>query len=328
MLKENILKIWKEEKLIQTGDKIVIGVSGGPDSMCLLDLLQKCRKELEIEIVVAHVNHQIRAEANIDEEYVLEYCNKYQIPVYIKNIDITKKAQQEKTGLEETGRIERYNFFEEVLKREKANKIATAHNQNDVAETILMNIFRGSGTNGLKSIEKNRNNKYIRPILNIERKIIEQYCQKYKLDPRIDSTNQNNTYTRNKIRNIVIPYIQKELNPNIIQTLNRLSEIATEETKYIEKQANRIFKQILINKNEQKELAIDLKKFNEQEIVIKKRIILQSIQELKGTTKGIEKIHIDDIIRLCNNNIGNKYLVPQKHIKVLVKNKKIIFLIV
>lgn len=326
MLEENILKSWTQEGLIKPHDKIVVGVSGGPDSMCLLDLLRKNKEELGIEIVVAHINHQIRSDANADETYVVEYCNKYKIPIYVKKTNILDKSKHDKTGIEETGRKARYEFFEEILNEVGANKIATAHNKNDVAETVLMNIFRGAGINGLKSIEKNRNEKYIRPILSLERQEIEEYCKENQLNPRIDSTNKDNTYTRNKIRNIVIPYIQKEFNPSIIQALNRLSEIATEEIEYIEQQTNKIYIELLLNNEPKKEIALDWKKFNEQDLVIRKKLIFHSIQELMGTTKGIEKIHIDDIIRLCDNNIGNKYLIPQKHIKVLVKNKKIIFL--
>ena len=145
------------------------------------------------------------------------------------------------------------------------------------------------------------------------------------MNPRIDKTNFENEYTRNKIRNIVIPYVRKEFNPNIVHTLERLSDLVKEEEDYIEKQVIDIYNNILIEEKD-KEILLDLKKFNIQEKVIKSRLILYTITRLFGNSKGIEKIHIEDIIKLCNNNIGNKYLMPNKKIKILVKNHKIYFL--
>ena len=135
----------------------------------------------------------------------------------------------------------RYDFFEEVLQKTESNKIAIAHNKNDKIETIIMHLLRGSGLSGLKGIEPIRDNKYIRPLLECERTEIEQYCEDKKLNPRIDKTNFENEYTRNKIRNIVIPYIKKEFNPNIIQTLSRLSDLAADESNYIELQTQKAF---------------------------------------------------------------------------------------
>ena len=204
----------------------------------------------------------------------------------------------------------------------KANKIAVAHNKNDKIETIIMNLLRGTGIVGLKGIEPIRDNKYIRPLIECERQEIEQYCEQHQLNPRIDKTNFENDYTRNKIRNIVIPYIQKEFNPNIIETMDRLSRVATEESDLLELQVQEIYQKILIERNE-KQIVLKLKDFNEQQKVIKNRIILLVIKELMGSTQRIEKIHIEDIIKLCSNNIGNKFLTPNKNIKFLIKNKKI-----
>ena len=134
-----------------------------------------------------------------------------------------------------------------------------------------------------------------------------------------------NEYTRNKIRNIVIPYIKKEFNPNIIQTLSRLSEVAKDESNYVELQTQKTYNKLLIEKTD-KQIVLNLKKFNQEENVIQKRLVLKSIKDLNGSTDRIEKIHIEDIVKLCNNNVGNKYLTPNKNLKVLVKDKKIFFI--
>ena len=313
--------------LIQDGDKIVLGVSGGPDSMCMLDMRRELKEEKNInfEIYVAHINHMIREEAIDDEKYVQNYCLKHNIEFFVKRADVQKIANDKKIGTEEAGRKVRYDFFEEVLQKTGSNKIAIAHNKNDKIETIIMHLLRGSGLSGLKGIEPIRDNKYIRPLIECERREIEQYCEDKKLQPRIDKTNFENEYTRNKIRNIVIPYIKKEFNPNIIQTLSRLSQVATDESNYIDLQTQKIYNKLLIERTD-KQITLKLKEFNQQENVIQKRLVLKTIKELNGSTDRIEKIHIEDIIKLCTNNIGNKYLTPNKNLKVLVKDKKIFFI--
>ena len=327
-MKNKVLETINKYNLIENGDKLVLGVSGGPDSISMLHILDKIRKDIKIklnfEIVVVHINHMIREEAKEDELYVKNYCDKNNIEFYSKSIDVKKLANNNKIGTEEAGRNARYTFFNEILEKTNSNKIAIAHNKNDNAETMIMNIIRGSGVSGLKGIEPKRGI-YIRPLIECERAEIEKYCEENKLNPRIDKTNFENDYTRNKIRNIVIPYIKKEFNPNIINTLERLSNLIKEEETYIEKQVLDVYNNILIEQKE-KEIILDLRKFNIQEKVIKARLVLYTITRLLETSQGIEKIHIEDIIKLCSNNIGNKYLTPNKKLKILVKNHKIYFL--
>ncbi len=340
LLEEKIFHTIKKYELIKYGDTIVVGVSGGPDSMTLLNALFSLKENLGINLVVAHINHMIREEADEETEYVKNYCNMHEIDIYIKKTDVLKLAQEEKKSTELVGRNIRYDFFEEVAQKAGANKIATAHTANDNAETVLMNLMRGSGPSGLKGIEKIRDGKFIRPLIECTRKEIEEYCQEKELHPKYDRTNQENIYTRNKVRNILIPCIEKEFNPNIVETLNRLSDIMTQEEDFFHKIVENEYKNLRIigdnfNKNDilngqdvgyKNKIILDLKKFQLLENVIKPRIILYTINELLGTTQGIEKIHIEDIIRLCENNIGNKYLIPQKNIKIYVKKGKIFFM--
>lgn len=325
-MKKKVLETIKKYNLIEKGDKMVLAVSGGPDSISMLNILNEIKEEkiIDFNICVAHVNHMIRKEAKEDEEYVKKYCKQKEIDFYSKSIDVQKIANNNKVGTEEAGRYARYKFFDEILEKTASNKIAIAHNKNDKAETIIMNLIRGTGITGLKGIEAKRG-KYIRPLIECKRDEIEEYCEKENLNPRIDKTNFQNIYTRNKIRNIVIPYIEKEFNPNIIETINRLSELVEEEENYMEKQVEKTYKNIVLEEKE-KEIVLDLKLFNNEEKVIKSKVIIYTITRLFGTSKEISKIHIDDLIKLCNNNIGNKYLTPNKNIKILVKNRKIYFI--
>lgn len=334
MLEEKVLNTIKKYNLIENGDKIVLGVSGGPDSLTMLNILNKirCNKKIEFEIVVAHINHGIRENAKIDEEFVLDFCRKIDVPCYVLHTNIKKLSEEEGRGLEETGRKVRYDFFDEIKNKTSSNKIAIAHNTNDNVETIIMNIVRGSGLSGIKGIEA-ISGKYIRPLIESKREEIEEYCGIEKLNPRHDESNDENLYTRNKIRNIAIPYIKEELNPNIIDTIIRLSDIVKDDINYLDIQTESAYNNICLEENiskkdvynDEKEakIILDLKKFNKEDKAIQKRIILHAINRLFGTTKGIEKIHIEDIIKLCNNNIGNKFLTPNKRTKIVIKNKKI-----
>ena len=324
-MKQKVKETIKKYNLIQDGDNLVLGVSGGQDSLAMLYVLAELKnEEINFDFSVAHVNHLIREEAKQDEEFVKETCKNLGIKFFSKSIDVKQIAHNKKMGVEEAGRASRYEFFDEIAKKTNANKIAIAHNSKDKAETIIMNLLRGTGISGLKGIEPIKNEKYIRPLIECSREEIENYCKEKNLQPRIDKTNFDNTYTRNKIRNIVIPYVEREFNPNIVETLNRLSELVREEDIYINKQVEKVYSEIV--QQEKPHIILDLKKFNSQETVIKSRVLLYTITKVLGNCQGISKIHIEDIIKLCQNNIGNKYLTPNQFIKIFVKSGQIHFI--
>ena len=149
-----VLKTIKKYNLIKNGDRIVLGVSGGPDSIAMLNILNDIRNDkklqMKFDIIVAHVNHMIREEAIDDQKFVENFCKKINVTFYAKSIDVQKIANNKKIGTEEAGRNARYEFFDEILEKENANKIAIAHNQNDNAETMILNLVRGSGMQGLE----------------------------------------------------------------------------------------------------------------------------------------------------------------------------------
>lgn len=333
MLEKKVISTIKKYNLIKKNDKIVVGVSGGPDSMALLNVLINIKEKFGFEIIVAHINHGLRQEADSETEFVKAFCNKNNINCYIKKEKVDDLAKKSKVGTEEAGRKLRYDFFDEILEKEKANKIATAHNENDNAETVLMNIIRGSGISGLKGIEPIRNEKIIRPLIECNREEIEDYCVKEKLNPKYDKSNNENTYTRNKVRNELIPFIKEEFNPNIISSINRLSKVAMEENEFLNKLTINAYERLKIKEAIGKEtiegnnmIIISLKEFNKLDLVIKNRLVLYTINKLLGNAKDIEMINIADIIKLCNNNIGNKYLLPNKNVKVFVNKGKIFFI--
>ena len=317
-IQQTIKEFLEKYNLNNPENTYLCAFSGGYDSMCLLHSLKQITPQNRI--VALHLNHNWRGEeSNQEEENCRNFCKEIGVEFY------SEKLSSDIPHTETAAREARYEFFEEIYSKVEANKIAIAHNKNDKAETIIMHLLRGSGLSGLKGIEPIRDNKYIRPLIECERSEIEKYCDENNLNPRIDKTNFENEYTRNKIRNIVIPYIKKEFNPNIVETLDRLSEVATDESNYINRQVQNTYNKLLVEKTE-KQIILKWKEFNLQEKIIKSRLILYTIKELMGSTEGIEKIHIESIIKLCDNNIGNKYLTPNKKIKIFVNDKKIFFI--
>ena len=214
---ENILELVKlnivENNLIENGEKILVAVSGGPDSMCLLNSLYllknvlKNENSIEYDLAVAHVNHMIREESKFEKIYVEEYCKKINIPFFYLEENIPFISKKKKISEESCGREVRYNFFNKVLLENKFTKIATAHNLNDDVETILLNLIRGSGLKGLTGMDFKFKN-IIRPLVNIAKSDIMEYNILQNLNPCIDKTNFENKYVRNKIRNLLIPTLQ------------------------------------------------------------------------------------------------------------------------
>lgn len=323
MLEEKVLETIKRYNLLQEKDTVIVAVSGGPDSMCLLNALVNLKEKLKLnKIAVAHVNHMLREEAQEETEYVKKYCENKNIEIYIKYANIKEISENNKISEETAGREERYKFFEEIESKINANKIAIAHNLNDNAETVLMHFIRGTGINGLTGIKPYRDGKYIRPLIECDRKEIEEYCKEKKLNPKYDKSNLDNNYTRNKIRNLLIPELKENYNPNIISGINKLSRIVLKEEEYINKILLETYNEILLQKEDNK-ITINLRKFNKLDEYIKERLIIYIIAKLFGDARGIENIHVFDIVKLCEKNVGNKYLTPNKNLKIFVKSGEV-----
>lgn len=255
-MKNKILQTIKRENLLKENMHIVVGLSGGPDSVCLFDVLKSMAEEMNLSLYAVHVNHGLRpVAADEDQFYVSELCDKYNVPCYVYKVDCKHIAQEYGMTSEEAGRKARYDAFSKTADKICIEKglnhgevaIALAHNSNDQAETILFRILRGTGTDGLYGIPYSRldesNFKIVRPLLDVSREEIESYCQKRGLLPQIDHTNSENLYTRNKIRNMLIPYIKENFNENITETLIRLGKVAAEDRDFIRNEARKIFEE-------------------------------------------------------------------------------------
>lgn len=321
---DDVRKTIKRYNLIDRGDKIVVAISGGPDSVCLLHVLHSLMNEFKLELFAAHLNHNFRGiDAQMDAQYVAKFCEELNIISFVKSMDVPKYAKEHGLSSEEAGRVLRYEFFDEVVERVGANKIAVAHNQNDQAETVLMRLLRGTGIQGLTAIHHGRG-RIIRPLLNVSRKEIEDYCLIHNLSPRTDETNLEPIYHRNKIRLELIPYIQGHYNPNIIESLAKTAEILKKDNDFMEEAAWEAYRQVKIDSREGC-LELSIQGINKLHHALQSRVFRLTTEELVGKKEALEYKHINNIIELLQKNeTGKKILLPMGII-VKTSYNKIIF---
>lgn len=304
-MKEKVLKYIEENSMISKGDRVLVALSGGPDSVCLLNVLNELKEALDIEIFAAHLNHCIRGEeADKDEEYSKSLCERLGIKFYSRNVKVEDMAKELGISSEMAGRKARYDFFDYIKDREHIDKIALAHNANDQAETILMRLMRGTGMDGLEGIKPVREDKYIRPILCLTRSEIENYCDENHLDARIDKTNLEPIYARNKVRLELIPYIQKNFNEDIVNTLNRFSSITSRDNNYMESMTEKSFKEYVTLS---KDRAVIGKECFKEHSAIVTRVIRKAVEAIVKSLNNFQQVHILDIINLQNTE-GSKYI--------------------
>ena len=306
LVKQNIL----EKNLIAPGDNVLIGLSGGPDSVFLFHNLIKLKERLRFNLYASHINHMYRGvDAQHDEDFVRDICSKYDIKLFIKRKHAGEYAKELKVTEEEAGRILRYNFFKENLNEVGGGIIAVAHNLNDQAETVLQRIIRGSGIDGLSAMSFKKDN-LIRPMLNVPKSEILNYLHENNYEYCIDKTNLHDIYGRNKIRLNLIPYLEK-FNPNIQNTLFRMSETMERDKKIIEKYVELKFNEVLIEKSD-KRIILELNKLKDMDSGETGRIIRRAIEELKGNTVNIEMKHINYANELIlTGSTGKKINLPQ-----------------
>lgn len=233
----------QKKKLFGKNEKLLVACSGGPDSVAMLFALRALTKTLKLKLGVAHLNHLLRAEAGKDAAFVKKLTQKLKLPFFYSEVDTKAVAKENKWSLEEAGRNLRYEFFEQVAKDEKFAKIATAHTADDAAETVLLQILRGTG--GPAGIPVKRG-KIIRPILWATRADVLSFLKQKKLAYRMDPSNKGKRFTRNRVRNELLPLLEKKYNPQIRQALIRLAEIFSEEKKFLQTEAEQILKKALV----------------------------------------------------------------------------------
>ncbi len=300
---DEILDFIKEHKLVKRGDVVGVGVSGGVDSMCLLHYLNSVKEQLDIEVVGIHINHGIREESFDEAKFVLEKCKEMGVRVYKFTIDSNKIAKEKKLSLETAAREGRYGVFDALVKKDIVDKIALAHHMSDQAETILMHLFRGAGVKGAKGMEPIRDGIYIRPMLNVSKKEILEYASMNNIEYVEDNSNNDNTYNRNYMRNVVMKDILKRW-PNAIEAINSFSRTVCEDDDYID--SNLDLNSLIVD-NKVVQLPCSVFKLHS---AIYSRLVFKAFS-LINVKKDIERKHIEMIKDLALNlENGKKIKLP------------------
>jgi tRNA(Ile)-lysidine synthase len=317
-LEDKIYSYVREQNLFYPGEKVVVAVSGGADSVCLLHILNNLKSRLDITLHVAHFNHGLRGrESDSDARFVARLVKKLGLPLSLGSDDVEGLRKFKKISLEEAARETRYEFFADVAAKENGECVAVAHTRDDNVETILMHILRGSGMSGLRgllpaSVLQFGQDKLclnvVRPLLAITRDEVEAYCRFHKIKPRVDSSNKSITFTRNRIRLQLLPVL-RTYNPRVDEALIRLANIANEETSYLEEQAAQLWSEIAEEYGSA--VSLDIKKIIHLPGIIQRQILLWAVKYLRGSTRDIEAFHVEDMIKFISKPAGKTLCLPQ-----------------
>jgi tRNA(Ile)-lysidine synthase len=309
--------------LIATGDKVLVGVSGGADSIALLHVLHRFSQVQNYSLIVAHINHMARGnDSYTDARFVESVAKKLKLPFYLKKIDVGIERLKLKTSFQDAARIIRYQFFEETLQLVGGNKVALGHTADDHVETILINIVRGTGLKGLAGIPQVRDC-IIRPFLKFYRKDLENYLKENDISFREDSSNSDKKYLRNRIRHELIPHLET-FNPGIKKCLQEMSRIAKDENSLLSQTTKDIFKQ-KIGKDNGKNIIWDIEDFQSYPIVLRQRLVREIFCHITGDMQAITAHHVQQIINLFNSPKTGKVLNIPRGVTVTCSYESVFF---
>jgi tRNA(Ile)-lysidine synthase len=304
---EQVRQTIEKFHMLERGDRVLVAVSGGPDSVALLHLLWRLEDVLGIHLHVGHLDHGLRGSSSRgDAQYTRRLARRLELPVTLGRIQLSPGS----TGnLEEQARLARYAFLEKVADQIKAQRIATGHQADDQAETILMRILRGAGSAGLSGIPPVRG-RIVRPCIQLRRNQIEEYLRRFRLRPRRDDTNLEHHYLRNQIRRELIPLLERSYNPNIIETLNRIGRLESEESAFFEQMSQKLLER-LAKKGCNGKIVLDLRSFADYFSIEGKFLIRELIRRTKGDLRRIGFGHLEQVLRLGREgSVGSRVHLP------------------
>ena len=316
---DKITKTITDNQLLSLGDKIVVGLSGGVDSVALLGLLIELKNKYDLSIYPIYVHHNMRDNANEDVVFCTRLCETFEVQCNIVFVDVPSEVEKSKKSGEEVARNLRYKALRAYKNELGASCIVIAHHKEDQAETIIHRFLRGAGGLGLKGMSF-ASEDLIRPLLEFSKKELIDYVGLKGYGHVTDESNLDTKYTRNKIRHVLIPYLEKEFNPNLTNSLLRLSQILSEDEKYMEAEALRIFEKVRVGST-----GLQVEKLNSFPKAIQRRVIRLSILKFKGNLKNIEYVHIERVITLLNQQSGKRVTLCE-NIVVLKEFDKLRFI--
>lgn len=308
--------------VLKEKENICVALSGGPDSTALIMLLREVKGELGISLSACHVNHGLRGrESSEDETFVRELAGRLSIPIKIKRIDVEKYRNLKGGSLQAVARELRYLFFQRLIKQGFADSIAVAHTLDDTSETVLMNFLRGSGVEGLTGIPPIRNEKIIRPFIEISKREILEYLEANRIPFRLDSSNISSKYLRNRLRNELIPELENRYNPALRATLKRTSEIMTDVQDYLSREAEKALVRISLPSGRKKGVVLDTALFNGLERAIQREVLRRAIEEARGSLMGLSYDHIEKLRDLANRGKSGELDLPR--LKAILSGTKL-----
>ena len=308
---KRIEKFIQKYHMLTCGDKVIAGVSGGADSVCLFLMLLELREKIGFDLIAVHVHHGLRGEAaDQDQRFVEALCEQHRIPLEIFRVNLESIAKKRKQSLEEAGRMVRREAFDSVCQKYGGNKIALAHHQNDNAETLLWNLSRGTGLDGLGGIRP-VNGEFIRPLLCMNRKEIEEYLAKRKQSYCIDETNAGTDYTRNKLRHLVLPILEEQVNSAAVRHMNETMEQIWELQEYMQEQVEAAYQECVQEHFEKAcWIQIQQKSFETFPELIKKMVIRKGMEQVGGKKRDLSHKHVDVMMELMNKQVGRTLDLP------------------
>ncbi len=310
--------------MIQKKDTVLAGVSGGPDSVTLVRVLLDLKKKMGLTTLgIAHLNHGLRGEESQgDETFVKEIARRFCLPFFTKQMDIGSLAKEEHLSVEEAGRNARYTFFTKTADNQGFTKIATGHNRDDNAEQVLMNLLRGSGPKGLTGIPPVRENRFIRPLIFMPKARILNFLEEKGEPFVLDSSNTDESYLRNRIRHNLIPRLEREFNPEIKSSLDRLSHILRQEEDFLTGQAARIFNLCVVEENKGL-ITLSIPKLTQNHPALVNRVLRRAIERLKKNLRRITLTHIQDILTFMTRSESGKSIDLPGQIRVYKDKNKL-----
>ena len=316
-LEQQVLQFIQKHRLISAEEKLVVAVSGGADSVCMLNIMVQKQAELGVELHIAHLNHQLRGtESDSDARYVSDLALNLSIPSTIARRDVTAHQAQKGCSLEEAAREVRYSFLSDVARRTGASKVVVGHTRDDHIETILMHLLRGTGVAGLRGLqpesllqcgEDKTTIQVIRPLLEISRQETLDYCERHHLKPQTDSSNESLSFLRNRVRLELLPVL-KNYNPNIGNALVRLAAIADNDISFIEAQAMQIWNDVATE--EAGTICLDKKKLANMHPSMQRHILRLAVTQLSGNLRDIEASHIEAMVDFLSKSAGKRLCLP------------------
>ena len=315
-LEQRVLGFIRQNRLIEGGQKVLVAVSGGPDSVCLLHTLLSLQTEMNISLHIAHLDHQLRGEeSSSDARYVAELARKLEIPVTIEKRDVTSYQTEHHLSLEEAAREVRYRFLAQTAQTVGAARVAVGHTLNDQVETILLHIIRGTGTRGLRGLQPCHTMQFggnhltvIRPLLEVKREETEEFCSQLQLKPCQDTSNYSLSPLRNRVRRELLPLL-RGYNSGVFESLLRIRRIAQDEQAFLEMETNKAWREVVCLEGQA--VLLEKEHFKSLAPALQRQILRRAIDQLLGTLKDIEIRHIEEILEALAKPAGKRIILPE-----------------